>query len=248
MLAIGESYEQAGVHSEVRRRRCGEALEAIAAPSMSLLLDPRGGRMTADELADLEEQVEEGLFRDYVKTGEALRAIARGKGYRHHGYTTFNAYLREHVGIARQTASDWVRAAEVAADLTARAVTVRLDMRHAVLLYQLPPEVRCELAPLIADLPIRKAAAIVTEVWQQIYGGVRFKKPRHNQRYVRQAWALAREVAGLNLEGILELLAAGLDGLDDDERRQLKRDATKAAEKLSAIAEALGDPTAAYDC
>ena len=69
----------------------------------------------SDDLAELEERAERGLFSDYEDAGHALREIRDDRRYRELGFDSWQHYCNQRLGIARQTASDVIRAADVAA-------------------------------------------------------------------------------------------------------------------------------------
>lgn len=108
-------------------------------------------------LAELEATVERGLAT-FVEVGQALSEIRNARLYREtHG--TFEAYVLERWGRARQTAYHYITAAEVAANVS--PVSQPASLRHALELAPLPPDEQRELAPVVAELPVREAREVV---------------------------------------------------------------------------------------
>ena len=84
------------------------------------------------------------------EAGEALKAIHDQRLYVARGFATFEEYARERWEMKRQTAYDYVHAAEVwrSIRLTVRGL---IPMMHAASLYGLPVSQRIELAQRIVD-------------------------------------------------------------------------------------------------
>jgi hypothetical protein len=116
------------------------------------------------DLPELEERIQQGLYRDYVETGEALAEINDRKLYRlTEPKRTFAEYVQVRFGCARQTAYEYMNAAAVAVDLSARS-DIHLPLRHARLLYRFDSDTRLRIPREIRNMTFREASAFVIEV------------------------------------------------------------------------------------
>lgn len=98
---------------------------------------------TTRTITELEAVIERGM-QTYVEVGEALEEIREAKLYRE-DYATFEDYCRERWGMARQTAYDYLRAAEVAENVRS-SVQSQPSFTQARELASLPPEQQVEVA------------------------------------------------------------------------------------------------------
>lgn len=108
-------------------------------------------------LAELEIVIERGLTT-FVEVGNALMEIRDSRLYRSE-FGTFESYVLDRWGWQRQTAYGYIDAAKVALNVSDRSDIPTL--RHAQMLAPLQPEQQRELAPIIAELPVREAREVV---------------------------------------------------------------------------------------
>lgn len=187
-----------------------------------------------DDLLDLEERAERGVYRDWVEAGLALGEIRRRRLYRRE-HRTFANYVRDRFDLARSTANELVCAADVAADLAAHA-DIRLPQRHCHLLYRFPdPEDRVSLARRIQFLSVREAVKVVLAFAVPEFSlptGMP-PPPRHAQQTARRAWRFARELRKLSPHAI----AIGFGSLDDKAQKEALDDLQNASAVLAEAAE-----------
>jgi len=129
----------------------------------------------------LEQRIRDGLFRDYVETGEALKEFRDRKLYRP---STFGEYVKEHFGCSRATAYEYIQGAEVAAVLSTRS-DILLPVSHARLLFRLldDPDTLRMLAHEVHGMTANEAKRHLIDYWASLEEP---KKGKRRKRYVRQ--------------------------------------------------------------
>jgi hypothetical protein len=95
-------------------------------------------------LAELEDVIRPGL-NAYVEVGKALSEINERRLYRDQGYHTFEEYCEKTWGIKRQTAYDYIKAADVAENVRT-SVQTQPSLSQSVELSVLAPEQQREIA------------------------------------------------------------------------------------------------------
>jgi hypothetical protein len=94
--------------------------------------------MDAEEFANLHAIVKRD-FQKFEEIGIALTRIKDGRGYRHLGYATFDAYCRKEFGWGRQTGFYYIGAARVAANVNSSLQTP-ISLTQARVLAPLPAD------------------------------------------------------------------------------------------------------------
>ncbi|HET7354037.1 MAG TPA: hypothetical protein VFJ11_08350 [Gaiellaceae bacterium] len=197
---------------------------------------------------EAEWRARHGLFREYRETGEALRQIRdEHQAQWRPIYDTWTRYLNERLSICRQTAACWIRAAEVAADLSSRDDTLRLPVRHANLLGRFQdPEVRYELARKIQPLTYTEAADLVTDYANTLLNTTTPRPPKAGRddepnQALAQLDAILRGTAALDRAS----LAHAASRLGDTHRRRLARKTKTAGRALTELSASLRPDTPA---
>jgi hypothetical protein len=200
--------------------------------------------ISSDEaFEEAERLARQGLLREYRETGEALRQIRdEHEAQWRTRYGTWTHYLNESLGICRQTAACWIRAAAVAEGLSSRDDTLQLPVRHANLLGRFPdPDVRFELATKIQHLSYTDAAHLVIDFADKLANTTRAVPPkagRHDERNEDLA-LLDAILGGCTSLDTASLVRAG-SRLGAERKRRLARKAKRAARVLMDVSAKLG--------
>jgi hypothetical protein len=188
-----------------------------------------------DAFEEAEQRARRGLFREYRETGEALRQLRdEHEAQWRPRYKTWTRYLNEDLGICRQTAACWIRAAEVAEDVSSRDDRLRLPVRHANLLGRFPdPDVRFELAKKIQHLSYTDATRLVIDFADQLVNTTTAVPPKAGRTDERNE-ALAQLDAILGACTALDTASLARAGsrLGTERKRRLARKAKGAASVL----------------
>ena len=97
----------------------------------------------------------------FVQVGQALLAIRDGRGYRYHGYPSFERYLEEHWRLSRRTGFELLADAEVRA--TVESARGALNPDNVVSNLELRPGVLAPLASLSADQQVQAVQQLVDQ-------------------------------------------------------------------------------------
>jgi len=105
---------------------------------------PRSMVVSGRTIAELEAIIEPGL-QTFMEVGSALKEISERRLYREQGFGTFEEYCEKRWKFARQTAYDYLKAADVA-DNVRSSVQSLPSFTQARELASLPPERQREVA------------------------------------------------------------------------------------------------------
>jgi hypothetical protein len=186
------------------------------------------------ELDELEKRIERGFRRDWREAGEALREVHDSKLYLGE-FPSFAAHVEARFEVHRTTAYDYMNAAEVAAEVSARA-DIQLLQRHAELLYRSKDsDTRVNLARRIAMLSAREAAAVVRDAERP--EGPPSASTRGLVHERDPAIAAVADVARACLDLDAVDVARALETLEPEASDKLRQELARAARRLRTLAE-----------